>query len=66
MRKNADTATGLAWSKSSYSSGEGGQCVEVAAANATVHIRDSKQADGPVLSVESAGWARFVRMAARG
>lgn len=66
MRKNADTAAGMAWRKSSYSSGEGGQCVEVATANATVHIRDSKQADGPVLSVGSVGWARFVRMAAHG
>ncbi|MFB7554463.1 DUF397 domain-containing protein [Streptomyces brevispora] len=66
MRKNADTAAGLAWKKSSYSSGEGGQCVEVAAAGAAVCIRDSKQADGPVLSVGSAGWVRFVRMAAHG
>ncbi|MEU1439257.1 DUF397 domain-containing protein [Streptomyces sp. NPDC005786] len=56
----------MAWRKSSYSSGEGGQCVEVAAVDATVHIRDSKQADGPVLSVGSAGWARFVRMATHG
>ncbi|MET7643944.1 DUF397 domain-containing protein [Streptomyces sp. NPDC005426] len=66
MKKNIDGATGLAWTKSSYSSGDGGQCVEVATADTSVYVRDSKQADGPVLSVGSAGWARFVRMAARG
>lgn len=66
MKKNVGGATGLAWKKSSYSSGEGGQCVEVAAADTSVCIRDSKQDDGPVLSVGTAGWARFVRMAARG
>ncbi|MFE9849077.1 DUF397 domain-containing protein [Streptomyces sp. NPDC005576] len=38
----------------------------MAAVHTSVYIRDSKQADRPVLSVGSAGWARFVRMAARG
>jgi hypothetical protein len=54
----------LAWFKSSYSSGEGGQCVEVARAT-RVHVRDSTRADGPVLSVGPAQWVEFVRMAAR-
>ncbi|WP_145764012.1 DUF397 domain-containing protein [Streptomyces brevispora] len=54
------------WFKSSYSAGNGGDCVEIATVHASVYIRDSKQADGPVLSVGSAGWAQFVRMAARG
>lgn len=55
-----------AWFKSSYSAGNGGDCVEIAAVHASVYIRDSKQDDGPVLSVGAAGWARFVRMTVRG
>lgn len=54
------------WFKSSYSTGNGGDCVEIAAAHTSVYIRDSKQDDGPVLSVGSAGWVQFVGMAARG
>ena len=49
-----------AWFKSSYSSGEGGECVEVAAGAAHVHIRDSKRLDGPVLTVGPRAWAGFV------
>ncbi|OSC50312.1 DUF397 domain-containing protein, partial [Streptomyces sp. 4F] len=47
----------LAWFKSSYSSGEGGQCIEVAAIPGTVHVRDSKQLGGPVLTLGPAAWA---------
>ncbi|MEV7302024.1 DUF397 domain-containing protein [Streptomyces clavifer] len=47
------------WFKSSYSGAEGGECVEVAA-GALVHIRDSKQFDGPVMTVTPAAWAGFV------
>jgi hypothetical protein len=53
----------LAWSKSSYSGTEGGECVEVAAGTASVHIRDSKNIAGPVLTVSRAAWADFVRLA---
>ncbi|MFB7554485.1 DUF397 domain-containing protein [Streptomyces brevispora] len=60
------TGAGPAWFKSSYSAGNGGDCVEVATADTSVHIRDSKRTDGPVLSVGSRGWKQFVRMAARG
>ncbi|MEU9010679.1 DUF397 domain-containing protein [Streptomyces sp. NPDC048479] len=48
------------WHKSSYSSDEGGDCVEVAAHPLAVHIRDSKNATGPVLTVAPATWAAFV------
>ncbi|MFE7109873.1 DUF397 domain-containing protein [Streptomyces sp. NPDC057575] len=54
----------LAWFKSSYSSGEGGQCIEVAATPGTVHVRDSKQLGGPVLTLGPAAWAGFVELAA--
>ncbi|MEU2071749.1 DUF397 domain-containing protein [Streptomyces anulatus] len=50
----------LHWFKSSYSSDQGGNCVEVAARPSAVHIRDSKMTDGPVLTVEPAAWSAFV------
>ncbi|MFI7084760.1 DUF397 domain-containing protein [Streptomyces anulatus] len=52
--------TALHWFKSSYSDGDGGACVEVAAHPAAVHVRDSKVTDGPVLTVEPAAWSAFV------
>ncbi|MGA5197311.1 DUF397 domain-containing protein [Streptomyces exfoliatus] len=51
------------WRKSSYSSAEGGECVEVAAHPAAVHIRDSKNPDGPQLAVSPTAWAAFVDVA---
>ncbi|WP_318212368.1 MULTISPECIES: DUF397 domain-containing protein [unclassified Streptomyces] len=48
------------WRKSSYSGGEGGECVEVAAHATAIHIRDSKNPDGPQLAVAPAAWAAFV------
>lgn len=53
------------WRKSSYSSGEGGNCIEVAAHPTTVHVRDSKVAQGPQLAVDPAAWDAFVAYAAR-
>ncbi|QDN77364.1 DUF397 domain-containing protein [Streptomyces sp. S1A1-8] len=62
---NVEAATGsvpeLAWFKSSYSGAEGGQCVEVAACPEAVHVRDSKDKGGPILSFTSEGWAAFVK-----
>ncbi|MFK0115768.1 DUF397 domain-containing protein [Streptomyces sp. NPDC090994] len=55
------TALGLAWCKSSYSGTEGGQCVEIAAGTTAIHIRDSKNATGPVLTLSSGAWAGFVK-----
>lgn len=49
--------------KSSYSAGDGGQCVEVAVAAATVFVRDSKQPGDGFLTVGAGQWAAFVRMA---
>ncbi|MFJ6138765.1 DUF397 domain-containing protein [Kitasatospora sp. NPDC092286] len=54
----------LAWFKSSYSSNEGGDCVEVAEAPGTVHVRDSKDKSGPQLAFEPAAWKAFVEFAA--
>ncbi|MFI6932971.1 DUF397 domain-containing protein [Streptomyces sp. NPDC050287] len=50
------------WRKSSYSNGDGGNCVEVAdGVPGVVPVRDSKVPGGPVLLVRSAAWAEFVR-----
>lgn len=48
------------WRKSSHSSDAGGDCVEVAAHPAAVHVRDSKVADGPVLTVAPTSWSAFL------
>ncbi|WP_274913892.1 DUF397 domain-containing protein [Streptomyces sp. WZ-12] len=56
----------LTWRKSSYSGSEGGECVEVATGPAAscVHIRDSKDATGPHLTLGPVAWVAFVRYAA--
>ncbi|MFF7308786.1 DUF397 domain-containing protein [Streptomyces sp. NPDC008137] len=57
----------LAWFKSSYSSGsEGDSCVEVATEPGTVHVRDSKNVEGPRLAFASAAWGTFVPYAVEG
>ncbi|MFI1162081.1 DUF397 domain-containing protein [Streptomyces sp. NPDC020801] len=50
----------LAWFKSSYSSGEGGECLEVALAPQRVHVRDSKNPTGPHLTLSPAAWAALI------
>ncbi|MFJ4802809.1 DUF397 domain-containing protein [Streptomyces murinus] len=57
--------SGLDWFKSSYSGAEGGQCVEVAAGTATVHIRDSKATAGPLLTVSREAWAGFIGLTSK-
>ncbi|MGP3946765.1 MULTISPECIES: DUF397 domain-containing protein [Streptomyces] len=55
----------VAWTKSSYSSNEGPSCVEVATTltRGTIHIRDSKNPNGPRLAVTPASWTAFVHYA---
>ncbi|WP_328431385.1 DUF397 domain-containing protein [Streptomyces sp. NBC_00453] len=55
---------GLAWYKSSYSAGNGGECVEVAARPGRVHVRDSKDTTRAALAVERTAWTAFVEFAA--
>ncbi|WP_444971026.1 DUF397 domain-containing protein [Streptomyces sp. SAI-25] len=52
------------WQKSSHSGSEGGQCVEVAAHPAAVHVRDSKDIEGPTLAVAPQAWSAFAAYAA--
>ena len=47
------------WRKSSYSNGDGGDCVELASGNATVMVRDTTDRDGGTLAFGAAAWERF-------
>jgi hypothetical protein len=46
------------WRKSTYSDGNGGQCVEVASDN-VVLVRDTQDRQGVTLSVAAEAWRRF-------
>ncbi len=47
------------WRTASYSTGNGGACVEVANAASVVMVRDTKDHDGGALSVPADAWQRF-------
>ncbi|MFJ4691103.1 DUF397 domain-containing protein [Streptomyces sp. NPDC088766] len=53
----------LAWFKSSYSGTSGGDCVEVAATPAAVHVRDSKKPQAASLTFSTEQWAAFAAYA---
>ncbi len=56
----------LGWHKSSYSGDNGGDCVEVARCPGTaVHIRDSKNPAGPILTVSPDSWLHFTASVTR-
>ena len=49
------------WRKSSFSNGNGGNCVEVARnLPGIVAVRDSKDRNGPALILTTAEWQAFV------
>ncbi|MFI1397726.1 DUF397 domain-containing protein [Streptomyces sp. NPDC020681] len=50
----------LTWSKSSYSNGTGGECVEVATSAVDIAVRDSKVPHGARLGLRPAAWGEFV------
>lgn len=52
--------TGAAWRKSTYSGGQGGDCVEVAEGLPAVPVRDSKDPEGPALVFSADAWSAFV------
>lgn len=62
MKRNASirTVTELEWIKSSYSTDDGPDCVEVAAVPSTILVRDSKNPTGPRLAFAPATWATFL------
>ncbi|MFI5749558.1 DUF397 domain-containing protein [Streptomyces sp. NPDC051644] len=51
------------WFKSSYSSNEGGECVEVSITGQAILVRDSKDTSLPHLTLTRTGWTHFVRYA---
>ncbi|MEV5509366.1 DUF397 domain-containing protein [Streptomyces orinoci] len=51
------------WIKSSYSGADDPSCVEVAATQTVIRVRDSKNTDGPQLAFTRDTWAEFVRSA---
>ncbi|MFE9250260.1 DUF397 domain-containing protein [Streptomyces sp. NPDC007088] len=56
-----DDATATVWRKSSYSGGNGDNCLEVADLPVgPVPVRDSKNPTGPVLLFQCATWTRFI------
>lgn len=53
--------TGALWRKSSYSNGNGGNCVEVADGfTGVMPVRDSKDPQGPALLFRADAWADFL------
>ncbi|MEU8028737.1 DUF397 domain-containing protein [Streptomyces sp. NPDC049099] len=58
------TTSTLTWFKSSYSSADGPDCVEVAITPATIHIRDSKNKEGARLTFKDATWTEFLAFTA--
>ncbi|SEG30202.1 protein of unknown function [Actinacidiphila yanglinensis] len=61
MFVTAPDLSGAAWRKSSYSNGDGGDCVEVADGfTGVVPVRDSKDPQGPALTFSADAWTSFV------
>ncbi|MFI9202659.1 DUF397 domain-containing protein [Streptomyces sp. NPDC053048] len=53
----------VVWRKSTYSSNNGGDCLEWApsvAASGVVPVRDSKRPTGPTLTLSAGSWSAFV------
>lgn len=48
------------WRTSSYSSTNGGQCVETGSGTGAVLVRDTTNRDGVTLSVPAGAWLKFI------
>ncbi|MFF4602111.1 DUF397 domain-containing protein [Streptomyces sp. NPDC001339] len=49
------------WRKSSYSSTNGGECIEIGEGiTGIVPVRDSKDPNGPALTFKTGAWSSFV------
>ncbi|MBY8888628.1 DUF397 domain-containing protein [Streptomyces sp. PTM05] len=53
----------VSWHKSSHSGDSGDACVEVAACPEVIHVRDSKDKDGPHLTFAPTAWSEFLTLA---
>jgi hypothetical protein len=57
-----ETAEALTWRKSSYSTSNGGNCIEVATAPcSSIAVRDSKNPGGVNLAFGRDNWLAFTR-----
>ena len=50
----------VAWRKSSFSEGAASACVEVGIIETRAAVRDSKNADGPILSLPLPAWHQLL------
>jgi hypothetical protein len=50
------------WRKSSYSDGNGGNCVEVGTDDRVVLVRDTAKRDGGTLSFTAKAWQSFTNV----
>ncbi|MFC4105160.1 DUF397 domain-containing protein [Micromonospora zhanjiangensis] len=58
--------TGARWRKSTYSGGNGGDCVEVADnLPGVVHVRDTNDREGGTLHFSRRSWQAFVDLTRR-
>jgi hypothetical protein len=48
------------WRKSTYSSANGGECVELASGQGAILVRDTTSRDGLTLSCPPAAWTAFL------
>jgi hypothetical protein len=55
-----DTVDHSTWRKASYSSNNGGACVETANAVSGVAVRDTTDRDGTTLVIPATAWSTFV------
>ncbi|MFH9083500.1 DUF397 domain-containing protein [Streptomyces sp. NPDC017673] len=61
MASNRIDLSDALWFKSSYSNGDGGNCVEVADnIPGVIPVRDSKLPHGPVLLLPPTAWTPFI------
>ena len=51
---------GMDWRKSSYSSRNGGECVETATSGDMILVRDTTDRSGGTLAFEAQAWTEFV------
>ena len=61
---SANSADELEWFKSSYSTSDGPECVEVASTSASIFVRDSKDKEGVHLNFRTISWSAFASFVA--
>ncbi|MGV9944016.1 DUF397 domain-containing protein [Streptomyces sp. NPDC003401] len=60
LKPYSEDSPGQEWIRSSYSTDEGPDCVEVAPAPAHILVRDSKHPQGPRLALAPTAWTAFL------